>query len=58
MQGRCIRFVLVFVLLFLLGGCAWKEEVPNHAVMEEEIEREGKDYIVIGYSQVDRKSVV
>ncbi len=56
MQGRCIRFVLVFVLLFLLGGCAWKEEVPNHAVMEEEIEREGKDYIVIGYSQVGSES--
>lgn len=56
MRGRCVKvFFTVFVLL-LLGGCAGKEEVPNHAVMEEEIEREGKDYIVIGCSQVGSES--
>ena len=48
MRGKCVRVFLTVFVLFLLGGCAGKEEVPNHAVMEEEIEREGKDYIVIG----------
>ena len=52
MRERCVRVVLAVVVLFFIGGCTGKEEVPNHAVIEEEIEREGKDYIVIGYSQV------
>lgn len=56
MRGRCIRIFLTVFVFFLFGGCARKEEVPNHAVMEEEIEREGKDYIVIGCSQVGSES--
>lgn len=56
MRGRCIRIFLTVFVFFLFGGCAGKEEVPNHAVMEEEIEREGKDYIVIGCSQVGSES--
>lgn len=56
MRGRCVKVFLTVFVLLLLGGCAGKEEVPNHAVMEEEIEREGKDYIVIGCSQVGSES--
>lgn len=56
MKGRRVGLCVIVIMAVLLGGCFGKEEVSHNAVIEDEAIWDGKDSIVIGYSQVGSES--